>query len=682
MPSETVLKAFLFTDIVGATALKGRIGDVKGAEAISRHDALFRECLARFHGAEHENPGDSFFASFGLPSEALRCALAFQQGMASLDSPEALTARVGIHMGESVRSGSATGHVKLLGLAIDTAARVMELAQAGQILLTRHAFDSVRQQVATAPDGSQVEWRAHGPYRLKGVDHPVEIFEAGITGVSPLTPPPNSPDAQRVVAPEDDETLGWRPAVGLPVPSRESWVLERKLGEGGFGEVWLARHAETEYVRAFKFCFHAERLRSLKREMKLFRLLTEVLGDRPDIARLYEVRLTEPPYFLEMEYTAGGNLADWAETFGGIRNVPMARRLELVAQVGEALTAAHSVGILHKDVKPANILIHEERDGRVQARLTDFGIGELLSKDKLVDIGMSMTAFETITRVDYDYRTLSGTQLYIAPELLAGQTPTLRADIYALGVLLYQMVIGDLNKPLAHGWEALVEDEVLRDDIAACVAGNPEDRLPAADALSHRLRSLEKRRAARRAENRRRSLLRFSSAVAAVLLIIAAASGVGLWQVELARRDAVAAHEAARAEHQKVRQAHEKARREIERLQNEALRAERARADAVAAEMIAQREKRKAQENEQSAQAEARTATERYEQAEAALRHALDDLVRSFGAGDSRTQRARENLIALYEAAGKPEQAARLRAPASQPADPPGGGSGGKGDGG
>jgi hypothetical protein len=413
--------------------------------------------------------------------------------------------------------------------------------------------------------------------------------------------------------------------------------------------------------------------------MKLFRLLTEVLGDRPDIARLYEVRLTEPPYFLEIEYTAGGNLTDWAETFGGIRNVPMARRLELVAQVGEALTAAHSVGIIHKDVKPANILVHEERDGRVQARLTDFGIGELLSKERLADIGMSMTAFETITRVEDQYGTLSGTQLYIAPELLAGQTPTLRADIYALGVLLFQMVIGDLKRPLAHGWEALVGDEVLREDIAACVAGNPEDRLPAADALSHRLRSLEKRRAVRRAENRRRTLLRFSSAVAAVLLFIAAASGVGLWQVELARRDAVAARKDAENEKQRAMQAEQQSQRDAERAHNEALRAERARADAVAAEMIAQREKRRALEAEQSARAQAESATQRYERAEAALREAFEELRQSFGDDDPRTRQARGSLIALYESSGKPERAAELRPAATQPAGRVGSNAGGDG---
>lgn len=169
MEPSSVFKAFLFTDIAGATALKQRLGDVAGARAIARHDVLFRECLARFAGEEQENPGDGFFATFGLPSDALRCALAFQQGLAALEGSEELVARVGIHMGEGVRvsdAGDERGHEKLLGIAIDTAARVMGVAAGRQILLTRHAFDSVRQQVITTADDAPIEWLAHGPYPM------------------------------------------------------------------------------------------------------------------------------------------------------------------------------------------------------------------------------------------------------------------------------------------------------------------------------------------------------------------------------------------------------------------------------------------------------------------------------------------------------------------------------------
>ena len=76
------------------------------------------------------------------------------------------------------------------------------------------------------------------------------------------------------------------------------WALEEKLGEGGFGEVWLGRHETLKQQRVFKFCFRADRVRSLKREMTLFRLLKERIGDHPNIVRLLEVYLDEPPFYI------------------------------------------------------------------------------------------------------------------------------------------------------------------------------------------------------------------------------------------------------------------------------------------------------------------------------------------------------------------------------------------------
>ena len=539
---QSVLKVCLFTDIVGSTDLKQRIGDARSAAMIAQHDAMFRAGMARFNGREELNPGDGFFVTFDVPSDALRCALYFQEGLRRLETAERLTARVGLHMGEilQIREPGEDGRAKLLGLAVDTAARVMSLAQPEQILLTRHLFDSVRQQVQSSPDGAAVEWRAHGPYVLKGLDEPIEVFEAGIDGLSPLAPPPSSEKAARTLAPGEEAVLGWRPAVGLGVPGREGWTLEAKLGEGGFGEVWLARHHRTRDGRAFKFCFQADRLRTLKRELTLFRLLKEVLGEREDIARLYEVQLDEAPYFLEMEYTSGGSFSEWAAGQGGLPAIPMALRLEIVAQIADALAAAHSVGVIHKDVKPANVLIHPKRDG-AQARLTDFGIGQLLTTDLLEKAGITITGFDRKDAAGMtDLGSRTGTRLYMAPELLAGRTPSIRSDIFALGVLLYQTVVGDFGRPLAQGWETDIPDELLREDIAVCVAGDVQTRLPAADVLALRLRTLDARRAAREAarrreadEARRRRLVR--GLVAALPIVIAAAIGGSLLWVQRAQ---------------------------------------------------------------------------------------------------------------------------------------------------
>src|SRR5207302_8410032 len=140
---------------------------------------------------------------------------------------------------------------------------------------------------------------------------------------------------------------------------RPHWVISEKLGEGGFGEVWLAEHARTQSKRVFKFCFDAERLRGMKREVVFFRLLKGTLGERADIARVIDYQFERPPFFIELAYYAAGNLATWAARRGGIEKVALAERLRLMAESAEALAAAHSVGVLHKDVKPSNLLIRE-----------------------------------------------------------------------------------------------------------------------------------------------------------------------------------------------------------------------------------------------------------------------------------------------------------------------------------
>lgn len=300
------------------------------------------------------------------------------------------------------------------------------------------------------------------------------------------------------------------PAVGSVLPGRPHWRLVRELGTGGFGSVWLAEHAKTAAQRVFKFAADGAALHALKREITLYRLLQESLGERAPVAHVIDWNIDEPPYFLEEEYIAGGNLAEWCAAQGGAAAVPQELRIELVARLADALAAAHAIGVLHRDLKPANVLVEPVAEGVPGVRLVDFGSGRALEPERLASLGITRLGL-TATRGDRD---TSGTPFYIAPELIAGGVPTVAADVYALGVILYQLLIGDFRRPLSPGWERDVDDELLREDIAAAADLDPSRRLVGAAELARRLRALavraqarDEERAAEAAARRQRELV-------------------------------------------------------------------------------------------------------------------------------------------------------------------------------
>ncbi len=277
---------------------------------------------------------------------------------------------------------------------------------------------------------------------------------------------------------------------GDPVPGRDQWRLARRLDLSPSSEVWLAEHPKTHEVRVFKFAPDAVRLKGLKREVTLARLLRESLGNRPEFVRVLEWNFEKPPYFVESEYS-GPNLAEWAEMRGGLGEVPLDLRLRLLAEVARAVAAAHDLGVLHKDLKPGNILVTQGSDGEWQIKVADFGSASLLEPARLGALGITNLGFTQTGRAD---NSLTGTVMYVAPEVLAGQSPAAAADVYALGVLLYQLVVGDFRKSLAPGWEANVADPLIREDIAEAACGDPARRLSSAAELAERLLSLDRRR--------------------------------------------------------------------------------------------------------------------------------------------------------------------------------------------
>jgi len=345
-------------------------------------------------------------------------------------------------------------------------------------------------------------------------------------------------------------------APGQPAPGRENFLLQRQLGSNRGSEVWLAQHAKTHERRVYKFGSDGERLRALKREATLSRVLRESLDDHSHFVDVIDWNFEHAPFFLESGY-GGENLLEWSGTT--LPAMSQKERLALFVQIVEAVAAAHGVGVLHKDLKPANVLIAEKESGW-QVRLTDFGSGRLLEPERLEALGISQLGVTVTQNPAID--SSPGTPLYIAPEIFSGHAPTARSDIFALGIILYQLLSGDLGKPMVSSWEQDIDDELLCEDIRLATHGNPALRLASATDFAARLHDLDRRREeARRAQEDRAQAQRMRDALArsrarrpyvaafGLALVVGAVVALGLWaaarragnqaQLELARANAI-----------------------------------------------------------------------------------------------------------------------------------------------
>jgi serine/threonine protein kinase len=190
----------------------------------------------------------------------------------------------------------------------------------------------------------------------------------------------------------------------------EGFTLERRLGQGGGGEVWLCRHRdETVVAKLVPSDAPAATLLLLERECRLLRRL-----DHPNIVRVRGFHRTGAAAFVAMDYVDGPSLAD-------LRGAPPSRILEAVLPIAEALDHAHSLGIVHRDVKLGNVRC----DSQGRPHLLDFGIAGVLSA------GQGEPRLRG-----------GGSRHGASPEQLAGEEPQPADDIYAFGALLYELLAG------------------------------------------------------------------------------------------------------------------------------------------------------------------------------------------------------------------------------------------------
>jgi serine/threonine-protein kinase len=188
------------------------------------------------------------------------------------------------------------------------------------------------------------------------------------------------------------------------------------LGRGGMGEVYRADDLTLGQAVALKFL-----PASVERDQgRLQRFLNEVKIARQishsNVCRVYDVGEVEGHHYLSMEYVDGEDLASLLRRIG---RLPHEKALQVARQICAGVAAAHEQGILHRDLKPANVMI----DGRGRVKITDFGLAGLSGSFEGTEV-------------------LSGTPAYMSPEQVAGHEVTVRSDLYALGLVLYELFTG------------------------------------------------------------------------------------------------------------------------------------------------------------------------------------------------------------------------------------------------
>ena len=265
-----------------------------------------------------------------------------------------------------------------------------------------------------------------------------------------------------------------------------NWKLTDCLGIGGFGEVWKAEHhAVPGLVMALKFCLSPESKSSLVRETQLLGRIMS-LGQRDGIVALRNAHLDIETPCLEYDYINGGDLsgifATWPSWNTDQKHKHALQFLKKLAQIVAPLHAM-TPPIVHRDLKPANVLL-SRINGKLEVQITDFGIGAIMAESALAEhrSGMSGKGAQLSQSVIGSH-----TPLYASPEQGLGADPDPRDDVHALGVIGYQLLIGNLMKAPSVDFADDLEDEHVAssiiDLIKKCVATRRERRLPNAGAL-------------------------------------------------------------------------------------------------------------------------------------------------------------------------------------------------------
>jgi CHASE2 domain-containing sensor protein/class 3 adenylate cyclase len=237
------MAVLLFTDMVDSVALERRLGTESYSRLLKFHHQLFLKALAAVGtGKIHMDTGDGFLCEFSTAADSVNAALLFQMMLRESKWEKVRPqVRIGIHQGQlaEIRVDEESAG-KIVGIPVSVASRVMSLAQAGQILMTRAVYDDARQFIREHPSAASfaatspnLKWKAHGQYVFKGADDPIEIYEVGAAKFAPLSPPVDTEKGRRMGSPPPKPSRFRRDWVGAGVTVLCGLVLlGTSLGEG------------------------------------------------------------------------------------------------------------------------------------------------------------------------------------------------------------------------------------------------------------------------------------------------------------------------------------------------------------------------------------------------------------------------------------------------------------------
>jgi N-acetylneuraminic acid mutarotase len=285
---------------------------------------------------------------------------------------------------------------------------------------------------------------------------------------------------------------GWMNAMEWVGQTIGNYRIEALLDAGGMGQVFRGMHVYLHRGAAIKLMhanlaanpdFRARFLQEAKSAAAL---------NHPNIVKIYEFGEQEGHFYLAMELVTGGSLAALMQRQGSGRSLPL-RQLELLCQAADGLAAAHAQGVIHRDIKPGNLLLSRVSDAGATAeeyilKISDFGLARLIEGDRLTHSGVML-----------------GTPAYMSPEQCRGEKLDGRSDLYSLGVVLYEAATGHLPFPVETPIEAVYKHVnvappmprqvcpdlpiAIETIILQCLAKQPEDRYPTGTELARALRA-------------------------------------------------------------------------------------------------------------------------------------------------------------------------------------------------